>query len=159
MAVENSMLTRREALKQGAFLGTLVWMRPSISSMRLTQAQAEETSPPVEGGSISYIGMNIVCTDGTVTTAYVIKYEGCAGDDCFEPDPGNFPKCTTFDPDGEKADGDELGFLVQGPNAAGCVKVTVPAGCEVLESAVKSGQCCQPGPTGTGTLTFCPPIC
>ena len=103
--------------------------------------------------------MQISCGDGPGAFGYTIKYEGCEGDNCFESDPGKFPKCDGFMVVGEKADGDELGFLAEGPDANGCVTIHVPAGCTVLASVIKGGQCCVDGPTGTGTLVFCKPIC
>jgi hypothetical protein len=121
-------------------------------------AYAQTTSPvPGDYNDISYIGLNITCLDGNVSTNYIIKYEGCVGDDCLESDPGNFPKCDFFTATGAKEDGDSLGFVAKGPNANGVVSIQVPAGCAVTSSAVKGGQCCNPGPTGTGVLNFNPP--
>ena len=121
-------------------------------------AHAQSTSPvPGDYKDISYIGLNITCLDGGANSLYTIKYEGCVGDNCFESDPGNFPKCNFFTATGSKADGDGLGFVANGPSGKGVVSIHVPPGCTVTSSAVKGGQCCNPGPTGTGVLLFYPP--
>jgi hypothetical protein len=153
-------LTRRETLKRGAALGgALIWSVPTVQTLTMSAARAQTPSPS-PGPDISYIALNVTCTH-PVTASYVIKYEGCTGDDCFESDPGRFPACDgQFEPEGEKTDGDELGFDVTGPDpTTRCVEIVVPLGCTVHESAVKGAQLCCEGPTGTGTLEFCPPDC
>jgi len=151
-------LTRREALRRGAIIGgSLLWTTPALQTIRMSHAHAQQPSPPRDGHAISYIGLNVQCTTGPVTTSYVLKFEGCQGPDCFESDPGAFPGCDgVFSPVGTKADGDDLGFTATGPDASGCVTINVPADCTVTASAIKGGQDCCPGPTGTGTLVFCP---
>jgi hypothetical protein len=111
------------------------------------------------GKDISYIGLQITCGDGPAAVAYTIKYEGCVGSNCFETEPGNFPKCPGFDVVGQKEDGDDLGFTASGPNANGQVTIHVPAGCTVTASVAKGGLCCESGPTGSGNLTFNKPNC
>ncbi len=103
--------------------------------------------------------MQVSCSEGMVAMGYTIKYEGCENGDCFESEPGKFPNCDGFMVSGTKADGDDLGFTVTGPDGSGCVTVHVPAGCTVLASVVKTGQCCEPGTAGSGSLSFCPPTC
>lgn len=151
-------VTRRDALKRGAALGgTLLWTVPAVQSFGMNAALAAPSPEP--NGDISFIGMNVVC-DSAASTAYTIKYEGCVGDDCFESDPGNLPGCAGFSVAGTPADGDQLGFVVEGPDPrTGCVLVHVPQGCTVTESVVKQGQMCCPGPSGSGVLEFCPPAC
>jgi hypothetical protein len=125
----------------------------------MTPAFAQQGTPV--GHAISFIGLNVECEDGMVAVPFTIKYEGCeAPDNCFESDPGNFPSCPFFIPAGDKTDGDSLGFTAFGPDpVTGCVTIEVPANCTVLDSAIKGGQDCCPGPSGTGTLVFCPPTC
>lgn len=178
---DHNEITRREALRKGAALSSLIWAPPVISSIQMAAGTASDTSPPPttttststtststtststttttipDGPDISFIGLQISCGGGPGAMGYTVKYEGCAGDDCFESDPGNFPKCNGFDVVGQPADGDDLGFLVEGPDASGCVTIHVPAGCTVLSSVVKGGQCCETGPTGSGALVFCKP--
>jgi hypothetical protein len=155
-------VSRRDALKRGAILGgTLVWAAPVVQTIGMTKAYAADPSGPGNGeNGPSYIAMNITCGGvGQSSTAYSIKYEGCTEpDDCFESDPGRTPGCTgLFDFEGTATDGDNLGFLVAGPHpTTGCVTVRVPAGCTVLESVIKKGNECWPGPTGNGDLQFCP---
>ena len=152
---------RREALKRVAAVGgTLVWAAPAVQTIRVGPAFAQGASPRQAGPDISFIGLNVVCEDDTlVTVPYTIKFEGCDGTDCFESDPGQFPDCPFFTPMGEKTDGDSLGFTASLDPNTRCVTINVPAGCTVLNSAVKGGQECCPGPAGTGTLVFCPPNC
>jgi len=160
--VDSKGLTRRETLRRGAALGgALLWSVPTVQSLTMTAAHAQASPVPNDGPDISYIALNVSCTEGPVTTNWVIKYEGCQGPDCFEEDPGSFPKCgDEFTPVGEKTDGDDLGFEVTGPHPVSrCVSITVPAGCTVTASAVKGGQLCCSGPSGTGVLVFCPPDC
>lgn len=148
-----SALSRRKLLTRGAIAGGLVWAAPAVTTVG---GRVFAQVSPV-GQDISFIGLNIQCADGAVTTTYVIKFEGCSNSDCFEQDPGNFPDCDgVFTPSGTPADGDDLGFTVTGPDAQGCVHITVPENCEVLSSAIKGGQVCCAGPAGTGVLTFCP---
>ena len=96
---------------------------------------------------------------------YTVKHEGCEGDNCFESEPGKFPDCDGFLVAGTKADGDDVGFIVDGPDASGCVIIHVPSGCSVTASVVKTGSsaqgtgCCAAGPSGSGALVFCPPAC
>jgi hypothetical protein len=160
MSDENQAgLSRRDALKRVAVLGgTLAWAAPAVQTLRVSPAFAQGASPR-PGPDISFIGLNVECEDHTVSVPYTIKYEGCEGTDCFESDPGKFPKCDFFTASGQKTDGDSLGFTaVLDPNTR-CVTIIVPADCVVLNSAIKGGQECCPGPSGTGTLVFCPPNC
>jgi hypothetical protein len=156
--VGGSRLSRREALRRGAIVGgSLLWTTPALQTLRMSKAYAQQPSPRQVGHDISYIALNVLCTQGQMAVSYTLKYEGCSGSNCFESDPGNFPACGgVFTAAGTKADGDTLGFSATGPNAAGCVTINVPAGCTVTSSAVKGGQDCCPGPTGTGALVFCP---
>ena len=176
--LEKGGFTRREALRRGAAFSGLIWVPPVVSSMQLSSSTAQVTSPTTTttdptttttttttpttttttpGHDISYIGLQITCGDGGAAVAYTIKYEGCVGSNCFENDPGNFPKCPGFEVEGQKEDGDDLGFTASGPNANGQVTIHVPAGCTVTASVVKGGQCCDPGPTGGGSLVFSKP--
>lgn len=184
---DTSGLTRREALRRGVAFSGLIWVPPVVTSMQLVPGTAQDTSPPpsttttstsstttststttttipVEG-DISFIGFQVSCGDGVAAMGYALKYEGCVGDECFESDPGKFPDCEGFMVSGDKADGDDLGFTVEGPNEANCVTVHVPEGCFVSASIVKYGSgsqstgCCQPGPTGSGAVLVCPPTC
>ena len=186
---EKAGLTRREALRRGVAFSGLIWVPPVISSMQLSPSSAQATSPTTTttgstttsssttttstttttttptttttapGKDISYIGLHVDCGEGAGSVAYTIKYEGCSGSNCFETEPGNFPKCPGFEVDGQKEDGDDLGFTASGPNANGQVTIHVPAGCVVTESVVKGGQCCEAGPTGGGSLVFSKPDC
>lgn len=180
-------LTRREIIRRGAAFSGLVWVPPVMTSLQISSASASVTSPttttststtststtststttttiPVEG-SISFIGMQISCGGGTGAMGYTVKYEGCEGDNCFESDPGKFPDCDGFLVSGTKEDGEDLGFIVDGPDASGCVSIAVPSGCTVAASVVKTGNsaqgtgCCVAGPSGSGVLVFCPPAC
>jgi hypothetical protein len=154
-------VSRRDALKRGAILGgTLVWATPVVQSIGITKAYAADPSGPGDDDpGPSYIALNIESGRGRNKTGYSIKYEGCtAPDDCFESDPGATPGCEgIYSADGTSTDGDILGFVVDGPHpTTGCVNITVPAGYTVTDSVIKKGQECCPGPTGTGTLVFCP---
>lgn len=152
-----SRLSRREALRRGAIVGgSLLWTTPALQTLRMSRAHAQQPSPRT-GHDISYIALNVLCQEGQVAVSYTLKYEGCTGPDCFESDPGNFPACGgVFTPSGTPTDGDDLGFSATGPDASGCVTITVPADCTVTASAVKGGPDCCPGPTGSGALVFCP---
>ncbi|MGH2572305.1 MAG: twin-arginine translocation signal domain-containing protein [Actinomycetota bacterium] len=154
-------LSRRDALKRVAALGgTLAWAAPAVQTIRVSPAFAQEPSPRPDGHDISFIGLNVECEDESlVSVPYTIKFEGCEGTDCFESDPGKFPSCDFFAPAGEKTDGDGLGFTAVLDPTTRCVTITVPADCEVINSAIKGGQDCCPGPSGTGDLVFCPPNC
>lgn len=153
-------LTRREALKRVAALGgTLAWAAPAVQTIRVSPAFAQGPSPRPDGPDISFIGLNVTCQEDTVSVPFTIKFEGCEGPDCFESDPGKFPKCDFFAAAGEKTDGDTLGFAAVLDPSTRCVTITVPADCQVANSAIKGGQECCPGASGTGTLVFCPPNC
>jgi hypothetical protein len=160
---EPRSISRRDAIKKGALVGgALVWATPVVQTIGMKAPLAQETSPL--DPDISYIGMAVVCDDGTsVTTGYIIKFEGCTDGDCFDPDPGNFPVCDGFPPEpaGVPADGDGLGFTATGPREDGSVLITVPDGCEVTSSVIKGGQCCADGPVGVGLtdLVFYRPHC
>ena len=173
---EKAGLTRREALRRGAAFSGLIWVPPVISSIQLNSSTAQDTSPTtsttgstttststtttstttttVPGHDISYIGLQVTCGDGGQAVAFTIKYQGCQGSNCFEADPGSFPKCPGFEVEGQSADGDDLGFSASGPDANGRVTIHVPAGCVVTASVAKGGQCCESGPTGGGNLVF-----
>lgn len=154
-------LTRREALKRVAAVGgTLAWAAPVVQTIRVSPAFAQGASPRPDGPDISFIGLNVECEDESqAAVPYTIKFEGCEGTDCFESDPGKFPDCAFFTPTGEKTDGDSLGFEASFDPETRCVTITVPAGCTVQNSAIKGGQECCPGASGTGALVFCPPDC
>jgi hypothetical protein len=155
--IEARRLTRRETLKRGAALGgALIWSVPAVQSLTMTAASAQPPSPGTNTGpDISFIALNVICGGNP----YFIKWED--DDEEFEDDPGKAPKCeAVFEPTGTKADGDNLGFTTNGPHPASrCVEVIVPPGCAVVASAVKGGQRCCDGETGTGSLVFCPPDC
>lgn len=183
-------LTRREVLRRGAAVSGLVWVPPVMMSLQMSPASAAVTSPTtttsssttststtststtststtttIPQGSISFIGMQVSCGDGIGAMGYTSKYEGCEGGNCFESDPGKFPDCDGFMVSGTKEDGDDLGFLVEGPDASGCVVIHVPSGCSITASVIKTGSsaqgtgCCVGGPSGSGALVFCPPAC
>lgn len=153
-------VSRREALKRGAVLGgTLLWVAPAVQTIGMSRAFAQQPSPGGEEDvGPSFIGMNVDCGRGRNAVAYSIKYEGCtAPDDCFESDPGATPGCEGFTLDGRATDGDDLGFIVEGPDPeTGCVTITAPTGCVVTQSVIKKGQTCCPGPRGGGTQVYCP---
>lgn len=166
---ERAGFSRREALRRGAGVGgTLLWVAPAVQSIGMTRALAQtpspgggEEEPPEAVDGPSFIALNIESTNSSRgrTTAYSIKYEGCtAPEDCFESDPGATPGCESiYSPEGRPEDGDNLGLVVTGPDpSTGCVSIEVPSGYVVTSSVVKNGQTCCPGPTGGGTLIFCP---
>jgi hypothetical protein len=154
---EARRITRRETLKRGAALGgALIWSVPTVQSLTMTAASAQAPSPGTNTGpDISYIALNVICGG----EEFFIKWEEDC--DCWEDDPRKAPSCeAVFEPEGEKADGDDLGFVANGPHpATRCVEVVVPPGCTVLASAIKGGARCCEGDTGTGSLVFCPPDC
>ncbi|MGH2787242.1 MAG: hypothetical protein ACRDJV_04950 [Actinomycetota bacterium] len=157
-------ITRRETLKRGAALGgALLWSVPVIQTLGMTHAHAAVPSGPTPGPDVSYIAMNVTCNGLMGPKQYFIKFEaecpinGNIG--CFEDDPGNTPGCV-FTPTGEKKNGADLGFEVEGPHPVSrCYEVVVPASCIVNATVIKGGQRCCPGPMGTGDLVVCPPHC
>lgn len=161
--VPGGVVSRRDVVRRGAALGgTLLWVAPVVQTIGMTRAAAQEPSnggtPPGEAGP-SFIALNVSDGQGPRSTAYSIKYEGCtAPADCFESDPGATPGCEgIFASEGQATDGDDLGFLVEGPDPeTGCVTIHVPEGFTVTESVIKKGETCCPGPTGSGALIFCP---
>jgi hypothetical protein len=150
-------LSRRDALKRVAVVGgTLAWATPVVQTISAGPAFAQY--PTVEAPS--FIALNVTCNG----TAFFIKYQTdqcreSGGLDCFEDEPGQVPGCELI-PTGMKADGEDLGFSGSVPDpTTGCVTITVPPGCTVDQSAVKKGQDCCPGTSGTGDLVFCAPDC
>jgi hypothetical protein len=134
----------------------LIWSVPTVQTLAMTSARAQVPSPGPGGGpDISYIALNVICNG----KSFFIKWEADEAD--FEAEPGAVPSCeNVIAPTGKKKDGDALGFTADGPHPASrCVEIVVPAGCTVTASAVKGGQQCCPGDTGTGSLVFCPPDC
>lgn len=157
---DRSGLSRREALKRGAVLGgATLWATPIVQSLTVRPAFAQATPVPPGVDGPSYIAMNVTCSG----VQWVLKLE-CNGRCEFEDDPFSFPSCDEGnppvflpDPDGEKEDGDKLGFTFSGPDGDGCVTVVVPEDCIVDSSAIKTGHTCCPGAKeGIGTLVYCP---
>lgn len=144
--------------------GALLWSVPVIQTVGMTYAHAAVPSLPTTGPDVSFIALNVTCSGISGPKQSFIKFEAeCETNPsvgCFEADPGNAPGCAFFTPTGEKASGAALGFQVEGPHPVSrCYEIEVPVGCVVNTSAIKGGQRCCPGPTGTGSLVVCPPNC
>jgi len=147
---QRNEITRREGIKRGALAGAVLWSAPVIRAVDL--ATGGEPKSPTGGHDISYIALNVVKQGRT----YVIKWE--VDINAWDPAPGAFPSCGgIFAPNGTKASGAALGFVVSPPNAtSGCITITVPNGAQVTSSASKGALECCAGPAGTGNLVFCP---
>lgn len=141
-------VTRREMLKRGAVTGAAIaWATPVIQTVSMSKAFAQAASGAVVDTDISYIALNVACNGNL----YFIKYEVGSG---WEDDPGNAPFCDgLITPYADGADGGSLGFGAV-HNNDGTISITVPAGCDVVDSVSKAGLNCCGGGTGGGTLTY-----
>jgi hypothetical protein len=148
-SILRSEITRRESIKRGALAGAVLWSAPMINAVNL--AQTGEPKSPTGGHDISYIALNVIKNG----LQYVVKWE--VDGNFWDPAPGSFPSCTgIFTPLGTKTSGSSLGFVASQPSSSGCITITVPSGATVTQSAIKGGLDCCAGPTGTGSLVFCP---
>ena len=149
-SILRSEITRRDSIKRGALAGAVLWSAPVIRAVNL--AQGGEPKSPTGGHDISYIAMNVVKNG----QKYVVKWE--VDENAWDSSPGAFPFCESiFTPDGARASGSSLGLTVSAPNStSGCITITVPPGTVVTSSAHMGGTVCCAGPTGSGSLVFCP---
>ena len=166
-------ISRREVMKRGAVVGgTLLWAAPVVQTLTMRPAFADHVSGHVP--AISFIAVNVSCDFGQGEEHFFLKAE-CpdpGGGTCaFEVDPGGFRNnCPAFQPVGDPIPSDQdlsaHGFSVSAPDEDdGCVNITVPAGCLIVDAVVKGAQdCCPvagffPGSTGQHTVRFCPTTC